>query len=71
MDGSLSTSLTARGGALARWSMESLPSSGFYHSQLKPVAELDGSGNLVSEFIYGTKGNVPDLVIRGGATYRL
>ena len=42
-----------------------------YHSQLKPVAELDGSGNLVCEFIYGTKGNVPDLVIRGGVTYRV
>jgi len=35
------------------------------------VAELDGSGNLVSEFIYGTKSNVPDLVVRGGATYRV
>ncbi len=42
-----------------------------YHSQLKPVAELDGAGNLVSEFIYGTKSNVPDLVIRGGSTYRI
>jgi RHS repeat-associated protein len=42
-----------------------------YRDQLKPVAELDGAGNLMSEFIYGTKGNVPDLVIRGGATYRL
>ena len=42
-----------------------------YRDQLKPVAELDGTGNLVSEFIYGTKSNVPDLVVRGGVTYRL
>jgi RHS repeat-associated protein len=42
-----------------------------YRDQLKPVAELDGSGNLVSEFIYGTKANVPDLVVRGGVTYRV
>jgi len=42
-----------------------------YRDQLKPVAELDGSGNLVCEFIYGTKANVPDLVVRGGATYRI
>ena len=42
-----------------------------YRDQLKPVAEMDGLGNLVSEFIYGTKSNVPDLVIRGGTTYRL
>lgn len=42
-----------------------------YHSQLKPVAELDGAGNLVAQFVYGTKGNVPDLVIRGGVNYRI
>ncbi len=42
-----------------------------YRDQLKPVAELDGAGNLVGEFIYGTKPNVPDLVIRGGNTYRI
>ncbi len=42
-----------------------------YRDQLKPVAELDGAGNLVSEFIYGTKANTPDLVVRGGVTYRV
>jgi len=42
-----------------------------YRDQLKPVAELDGSGNLVSEFVYGTKTNIPDYVLRGGATYRV
>jgi len=42
-----------------------------YRDALKPVAELDGSGNLVSEFVYGSKSNVPDYVVRGGATYRV
>jgi RHS repeat-associated protein len=42
-----------------------------YRDALKPVAELDGSGALVSEFVYGSKGNVPDYVRRGGATYRV
>jgi RHS repeat-associated protein len=42
-----------------------------YRDQLKPVAELDATGNIISEFIYGTKTNTPDLVIRGGVTYRL
>jgi RHS repeat-associated protein len=42
-----------------------------YRDALKPVAELDGSGNLVSEFVYGSKSNVPDYVRRGGATYRV
>ncbi len=30
-----------------------------------------GQGNIISEFIYGTKATVPDLVIRAGATYRV
>ncbi len=35
-----------------------------YQDQLNPVAELDGSGNLVSEFVYAAKGNVPSFIIR-------
>ena len=42
-----------------------------YRDVLKPVAELDGSGSLVTEFVYGSKSNVPDYVRRGGATYRV
>jgi RHS repeat-associated protein len=33
--------------------------------------ELDASNNLVSHFVYGTRSNVPDLIVRGGATYRV
>jgi RHS repeat-associated protein len=36
-----------------------------------PAPELDGTGNLVSRFVYGTRANVPDFVIRGGVTYRV
>jgi len=35
-----------------------------YQGQLNPVAELDGSGNLVSEFVYAAKSNVPSYIIR-------
>lgn len=42
-----------------------------YQSQLAPAAELDGSGNIVSQFVYATKGNVPDYMVKAGATYRL
>jgi RHS repeat-associated protein len=34
-----------------------------YEDQLNPTAELDGSGNVVSRFVYGTKSNVPDYMI--------
>jgi RHS repeat-associated protein len=42
-----------------------------YKDSLNPVAELDGSGNVVSRFVYGTKRNVPDYMVKGGSTYRI
>jgi RHS repeat-associated protein len=42
-----------------------------YEDQLRPVAELDGNGTVVSRFVYGDKPNVPDYVVKAGATYRL
>ncbi|MBN2862411.1 MAG: hypothetical protein JXN62_04560, partial [Bacteroidales bacterium] len=34
-----------------------------YKDQLNPIAELDGDGNTVSVFIYGSKSNVPDYMM--------
>jgi RHS repeat-associated protein len=42
-----------------------------YSGQLRPVAELDGSGGVVVRFVYGTKINVPEYMVKGGVTYRL
>ncbi len=42
-----------------------------YQDQLKPVAELDGAGNIVSRFVYATRVNVPDYMLKGGLTYRI
>ena len=42
-----------------------------YKDHLNPIAELDGSNQLVSRFIYGSKINVPDYMVRGGVTYRI
>ncbi|WP_081881022.1 RHS repeat-associated core domain-containing protein [Ghiorsea bivora] len=42
-----------------------------YKDQLNPVAELDGQGNIVSRFVYGSKANVPDYMIKAGVTYRI
>jgi RHS repeat-associated protein len=40
--------------------------------QLRPVAQLDGSGtNVVARFVYGSKPNVPDYMITPGGTYRI
>ncbi|MCC6557835.1 MAG: RHS repeat-associated core domain-containing protein, partial [Polyangiaceae bacterium] len=38
---------------------------------LRPVAELDGTGAVAARFVYVEGVNVPDLMIKGGATYRI
>lgn len=42
-----------------------------YGAEIGPVAELDGTGAVVSRFVYGVRAHVPDYVERGGVTYRL
>ncbi len=42
-----------------------------YQKDLEPVAELDASNNIVSRFVYGTRSNTPDYMIKNGATYRI
>lgn len=42
-----------------------------YQDQLNPVAELDGSGNVIARFVYADKANVPAYMVKGGKTYRI
>jgi len=42
-----------------------------YIDQLNPVLQLDADGNVVAEFVYGTRLNVPDYMVKGGRTYRI
>jgi RHS repeat-associated protein len=42
-----------------------------YDGSGRVVAELDGTGAVVSRFVYATGANVPDYMIRSGVTYRL
>ena len=42
-----------------------------YDGALRPIAELDGSSTVVSRFVYGSRVNVPDYLIKGGITYRI
>jgi RHS repeat-associated protein len=41
-----------------------------YQDQLNPVAELDSTGQVVSRFVYGTKGHMPDYLVKSDSTYR-
>jgi len=42
-----------------------------YQDDLKPIAELDGTNNVVSRFVYATGVNVPDYMVKGGQAYRI
>jgi len=42
-----------------------------YDGEIKVMAELDGAGNVVSRFVYGSRDNVPDYMVRNGVTYRI
>ncbi len=42
-----------------------------YQGNLSPIAQLDAAGNVVARFVYASKGNVPDYMIKSGITYRI
>ncbi len=47
-------------------------SEGFlYQDALNVVAQLDGSGNLVARYVFGTKPNVPDYFTTSAGTFRI
>lgn len=42
-----------------------------YQSALQPAAELDAAGNVRDRFVYATKSNVPNFILRGTTTLAL
>ena len=42
-----------------------------YSDDLRVAAELDGTGKVVSRFVYASRTNVPDYVIRNGVAFRI
>jgi RHS repeat-associated protein len=42
-----------------------------WDGSLRPVAEVDSLGNLLTQYVYGTRVNVPDYLIRAGTTFRI
>jgi RHS repeat-associated protein len=67
----ISYQVDGMGRTVARSVNGSLQNVWLYRDALNPVAEYDGQGNLVSRFVYGTKGHVPDYLVRNGVTYRV
>ncbi|WP_062154484.1 RHS repeat domain-containing protein [Beggiatoa leptomitoformis] len=42
-----------------------------YQGKLKPVAQLDGHGEIIARFVYTSKANIPDYIIKNGNTYHI
>ena len=42
-----------------------------YADQLNPILQLDATGAVTAQFVYGTKVNVPDYMIKDGHMYRV
>src|SRR4030042_1744950 len=42
-----------------------------YSDQLRIAAELNASNAVVSRFVYATRVNVPDYLVKGSSTYRI
>jgi RHS repeat-associated protein len=42
-----------------------------YRDGQHPIAELNAAGSVVQRFVYGSRADVPEYILRGGATYRV
>lgn len=42
-----------------------------YRDGLRPVAEVDNAGSVISRFVYADAGNVPAYFVKSGVTYRI
>jgi RHS repeat-associated protein len=45
--------------------------AGFLYNGNRIVAQLNAGGAVVSRFVYGTRPNAPDYIVKGGVTYRI
>ena len=42
-----------------------------YLDGLRIAAEIEVASNVTTRFVYGTRGNIPDYMVRSGTTYRI
>jgi RHS repeat-associated protein len=56
----------------AQTAVESYTTGWVWGNQLvEPIAEVDESGVVTARYVYGSRGHVPDYVVKGGETYRI
>ena len=42
-----------------------------FSGELTPIVELDSANNVTARFVYGTKSNIPDYIVKGDTTYKI
>jgi RHS repeat-associated protein len=42
-----------------------------YSDDLRPAGEVDANGDVIARYVYASRSNVPDLIIRGETTFRI
>jgi RHS repeat-associated protein len=42
-----------------------------YGNQLNPIAKVDEAGNIVEQYVYGLKSNIPEYIIKDGKKYKI
>ncbi|HEV7240372.1 MAG TPA: RHS repeat-associated core domain-containing protein, partial [Thermoanaerobaculia bacterium] len=42
-----------------------------YSDDLRPAGEVDANGDVIARYVYASRSNVPDLIIRGDTTFRI
>lgn len=42
-----------------------------YRDSMSPVAELDGSSRVITQFVYGTSASVPSYFVKNGVAYKV
>jgi RHS repeat-associated protein len=63
--------LDGRGRRVGKKVGDTLVQGFLYQDGLRPIAELDGAGNVVSRFVYAGRDSAPDYLVRNGVTYRV
>jgi hypothetical protein len=41
-----------------------------YQDQLNPVVEVDSLGSIITRFVYGSRGNIPDYLVKDSVVYK-
>jgi len=63
--------IDARGRRIGK-SIDGVFQYGFiYQDQLNPLAKVDEGGNVIEQYVYGMRSNIPEYLIKGGIKYRI